>query len=152
MCSLKINEQITSFRKQKGVTQEELARALGVTNQAVSKWESGQCCPDIQLLPQLAGYFGVSVDMLLGCKESEQSLGKSQTDREECIWSKGSDIQGASDVLQGDCLADKLLGMMRKAMEYKSDAEAHKIALQLAYGIHGILWAREMERMGVLFL
>ena len=66
MNTIKINEQIAFLRKQKGLTQEDLANALGVTNQAVSKWESAQCCPDIQLLPDLAKLFDVSVDELLG--------------------------------------------------------------------------------------
>ena len=48
MTTIKINEQIAFLRKQKGLTQEELANALGVTNQAVSKWESAQCCPTLQ--------------------------------------------------------------------------------------------------------
>jgi len=69
--SIKINEQISFLRKQKGITQEELAQVLGVTNQSVSKWESGSCCPDIQLLPELAKYFQVSVDELLGYRPSE---------------------------------------------------------------------------------
>ena len=66
MTTIKINEQIAFLRKQKGLTQEELAGVLGVTNQAVSKWESAQCCPDIQLLPDIAKLFDVSVDELLG--------------------------------------------------------------------------------------
>lgn len=66
MTEIKISEQIAFLRKQKGLTQEDLAKALGVTNQAVSKWESAQCCPDIQLLPDLAKLFEVSVDELLG--------------------------------------------------------------------------------------
>ena len=66
---MQINEQIALFRKRAGMTQEALAQALGVTNQAVSKWESNQCCPDIQLLPPMARLFGVSVDALLGCAE-----------------------------------------------------------------------------------
>ena len=66
MTTIKINEQIAFLRKQKGLTQEELANALGVTNQSVSKWESAQCCPDIQLLPDIAKLFDVSVDELLG--------------------------------------------------------------------------------------
>lgn len=62
----KINEKIAFLRKKKGITQEELAKVLGVSNQAVSKWESGQCCPDIELLPALAEHFDVSMDELFG--------------------------------------------------------------------------------------
>lgn len=71
MTTIKINEQIAFLRKQKGLTQEELANALGVTNQAVSKWESALCCPDIQLLPNIAKFFDVSVDELLGYKAAD---------------------------------------------------------------------------------
>ena len=68
-----INEKIAELRKRKNITQEELARALGVTNQAVSKWESSQCCPDISLIPEIADYFGVTTDELFGhdVKEDE---------------------------------------------------------------------------------
>lgn len=68
METMKINEQIIFLRKQKGMTQEEVACALGVTNQAVSKWESAQCCPDIQLLPAIAELFEVTIDELMGYK------------------------------------------------------------------------------------
>lgn len=61
-----IGERIAQYRKEKGLTQEALAKTLDVTNQAVSKWESDQCCPDIQLLPKLADVFGVSLDALFG--------------------------------------------------------------------------------------
>ena len=66
MNDIRICEQISFLRRQKGITQETLARHFGVTNQTVSKWESGQCYPDIQLLPQIADYFGISVDELMG--------------------------------------------------------------------------------------
>lgn len=71
MTTIKINEQIAFLRKQKGLTQEELANALGVTNQAVSKWESAQCCPDLQLLPDIAKMFDVSIDELIGYKSTD---------------------------------------------------------------------------------
>ncbi len=71
MSAIRINEQIAFLRKQKGLTQEALANALGVTNQSVSKWESAQCCPDIQLLPALAELFEVTVDELMGYKAAE---------------------------------------------------------------------------------
>lgn len=63
---MNIGEQILFLRKNRGITQEQLAQKLGITNQAVSKWESGQCMPDIQLLPEIAEYFKVSVDELMG--------------------------------------------------------------------------------------
>lgn len=61
-----IGNQIANYRKSLNLTQEALAQKLGVTNQAVSKWESGQACPDIQLLPELADLFGVTLDELFG--------------------------------------------------------------------------------------
>lgn len=73
MGPLKLNERIMLLRKEKGITQEELAQALGVTNQAVSKWESAQCCPDIQLLPNIATFFDVSIDWLMGYRDTEIS-------------------------------------------------------------------------------
>ena len=59
-------EIIVKYRKELGLTQEGLAQKLGVTNQAVSKWESGQSCPDIALLPVLADLFGITLDQLFG--------------------------------------------------------------------------------------
>ena len=62
---IKISENIAALRKQAGITQEDLANRLNVSNQAVSKWEAGKCCPDIEILPELATFFGVSIDELL---------------------------------------------------------------------------------------
>ena len=61
-----IAKAIAENRKKQNMTQEALARQLGVTNQAVSKWELDQACPDIQLLPMLADIFGISLDALFG--------------------------------------------------------------------------------------
>ena len=66
MDNLKLNDTISYFRKKQGLTQEELAKELGVTNQSVSKWESAQCCPDISLIPKLAEIFDISIDELFG--------------------------------------------------------------------------------------
>ncbi len=63
-----IGSTIKCLRKAMGVTQEELARTLGVTYQAVSKWENDAAQPDIMMLPILATYFGVSIDELFGYK------------------------------------------------------------------------------------
>ena len=64
-----VGAQIARLRKEKGLTQEELASHMGVSPQAVSKWENDQTCPDISALPKLARLLGVSVDELLSGKE-----------------------------------------------------------------------------------
>ena len=60
-----IGKRIALLRKEKGLTQEELANHMGVSPQAGSKWENDQTCPDISALPRLARLLGVSVDELL---------------------------------------------------------------------------------------
>ena len=64
-----IGKRIAALRKEKGLTQEELAGHMGVSPQAVSKWENDQTCPDISALPKLARLLGVSVDELLEGKQ-----------------------------------------------------------------------------------
>ena len=61
-----LGNKISQCRKNMNITQDALAKQLGVTNQAVSKWESDQCCPDVMLLPKLADIFGISIDALFG--------------------------------------------------------------------------------------
>ena len=61
-----IGTTIAALRREKGLTQDALAAQLGVSAQAVSKWENGLSCPDILMLPEIAEYFGVSVDALFG--------------------------------------------------------------------------------------
>lgn len=62
---MNIGNNISALRKAKGITQEELANALGVSAQAVSKWENDSSCPDVSLLTKISDYFGVTVDALL---------------------------------------------------------------------------------------
>ena len=64
-----INENIKKYRKQKGFTQEELAMQLGVTAQAVSRWEAGAGMPDISLIVPIAQNLGVTTDTLFGMEE-----------------------------------------------------------------------------------
>ena len=62
---MRFEEKIINLRKQKGLSQEELAEQLGVSRQAVSRWELGQTQPDIYNLVQLCELFGVSADYLV---------------------------------------------------------------------------------------
>lgn len=67
-----LGKRIVSNRKRLGITQERLAEQLGITAQAVSKWENDQSCPDITMLPKLAEIFGITTDALLGITHPEQ--------------------------------------------------------------------------------
>ncbi|MGB4661084.1 MAG: helix-turn-helix transcriptional regulator [Mobilitalea sp.] len=66
MKEINIAKTLMSKRKEKGINQEELAAYIGVSKASVSKWETGQSYPDITFLPQLATYFNISIDELMG--------------------------------------------------------------------------------------
>ena len=70
---MELKERIALARKQAGLSQEQLGEKLGVSRQAVSKWESGQSNPDVAYLAEMCRLFGVSSDWLLLGKETEQT-------------------------------------------------------------------------------
>ena len=72
--------RILRRRKEKGLTQEALANQLGVSNQAVSKWEGDVCCPDLQLLPLLADTLELSLDELFGRESMAKTAQKAEAD------------------------------------------------------------------------
>ncbi len=112
----KLNEKIAELRKEKGMTQEELAALLGVSGQAVSKWESGVCCPDIGLLPDIADIFGITLDELMG-REVPEAYPPAPTEFEAMF-------QGVGD-------------MPRE--------EAYDAILRTVFTVHAGLFAAEMK-------
>lgn len=77
---MNIGNNIAALRKEKSITQEELAKILGVSAQAVSKWENNSSCPDVALLTDIADYFGVTVDALLRAQGDEITSEQPQVD------------------------------------------------------------------------
>lgn len=71
--TVSIGSRIKSLRKRNGRTQEDLARALGISCQAVSRWEIGGGSPDISMIPAIAHYFHISIDQLFGYDNNTQS-------------------------------------------------------------------------------
>ena len=69
---MEMGKEIRRLRQDRGLTQEALAAALNVTAQTVSKWECGNSIPDVQLLPEIAVYFGVSIDQLFAMSPEQQ--------------------------------------------------------------------------------
>ena len=87
---MSLGSVISKYRKELGITQESLAQQLEVTNQAVSKWEGDQCCPDVMLLPRLADIFGITIDELFGREPKEKPV---QT-VEDLPWEDDGNIRG----------------------------------------------------------
>ncbi|MBE5901881.1 MAG: helix-turn-helix transcriptional regulator [Lachnospiraceae bacterium] len=85
---IKLGERMKELRLRDGRTQDALASVLGVTAQAVSRWEKGICYPDMSMIPSIANYFGISIDELFGY----------DNDREKKV----------------DLLADQLYAMIRR--------------------------------------
>lgn len=71
-----IGETISSLRKKKGLTQNELAEKMNVTDKAVSKWERDLSCPDVNTISRLAEVLDVSVEELLNAKEQRKTNSK----------------------------------------------------------------------------
>ena len=134
---MEIGKKIRALRMKKGITQETLAEALSVTPQAVSKWENEQSTPDIQLLPEIAVYFGVTVDELFSLSEEkeydriqnmlwdERVVSQSESDRAE-RWLLGKIKEGwrAADcyVLLADLYNHRAYSMHEQAAEYAKAA------------------------------
>ena len=69
MSECKIAEKLVELRTAKGVTQEDVAQNLSISNKTISKWENGASMPDLPMLIELSKYYGVTTDTLLGLSE-----------------------------------------------------------------------------------
>lgn len=69
-----VGQNIRTLRCKRQISQDDLAETMGVTVQAISKWETGKANPDVMLLPKLAEYFGVTIDHLFYVNEAENML------------------------------------------------------------------------------
>lgn len=77
---MSIGKNIAKYRKAKGLTQEELGAMIGITNQAVSKWESEVSMPDIMLLPEIANALNITLDDLYGIAKEPEKVSVSADD------------------------------------------------------------------------
>ena len=111
-----IGKRIAHLRKEKGLTQEELAQHMGISPQAVSKWENDQTCPDISALPKLARLFGVTVDELLEGKEALPAVRMLPPEQRKDI--KDMLLRITVDSAEGDKIRVNLpMALMEIAME-----------------------------------
>ena len=107
---LLIGEKIKRIRRERNLTQEEVAAHLGISYQSISKWERNDGYPDITMLPALANYFGISIDDLLGVGELEKQ-------------ERYKEINAAWDANNRGGLHDENVELMRQALrEFPNDA------------------------------
>ncbi|MDE6641047.1 MAG: helix-turn-helix domain-containing protein [Acetatifactor sp.] len=88
---IKLGEKIKELRKRDSRKQEDLAVALGVTNQAVSRWEANGGSPDIEMLPAIANYFHITIDELFGYDNDRQTKLQSYLDQADQMIKCGED-------------------------------------------------------------
>ena len=128
---LNLGTKIRELRKRDGRTQDNLAEALGVTAQAVSRWESGGSYPDMEMIPAIANYFHVSIDELFGYHDEREEKIKTILENATKILTKQGFtlFQGGLSEDVGDCV-----NMLRAASaEFPNEP---KILLKLAQALH----------------
>ncbi|MDU4890697.1 MAG: helix-turn-helix domain-containing protein [Clostridium sp.] len=135
-----IGKQIKALRNEKGVTQEELASFLGISYQAVSKWENGATAPDIQLLPELSVYFGVTIDELFKLTNEDKLKRIDSLIENERYISEEKFLETEKfllDLLKEDRKSSKALYLLAELYNHKGDraketaAEYAKKALEI---------------------
>ncbi|MBO5052479.1 MAG: helix-turn-helix domain-containing protein [Clostridia bacterium] len=135
--NIKIGAIIKKLRQENNITQDTLATAIGVTPQAISRWESEGGYPDIELLPPLADFFSVSTDELLGYKLSEREeelanikkelrrLAEVGTHQEKLSFARDAFVKFPNDfkikVYLAACLSDEWSNTHEKSLIHESE-------------------------------
>ena len=125
------NEKLQELRKQKGMTQEELAEKLYVSRTAVSKWESGRGYPSIESLKAIARFFSVTVDQILS---SDEALSIAEENQKQIEKHFKDLIFGILDI----CMS---LLLFLPLFAYRSNGEISEVSLLMLDGIDGYLKA-----------
>ena len=131
---LQLGNKIRALRRGQGRTQEALAEALGVTSQAVSRWESGGSYPDMELMPAIANYFGVTMDELFGY----------QGDREQKVASLLEQVETLSmENVYDDVNFDKCIALLRNGLAEFPGNE--RLTHRLAVILTDVGWSRHKQ-------
>lgn len=89
---ISIGQKIKDLRKRDGRKQEDLAKALGVTSQAVSRWEANGCYPDMGMIPAIANYFHITIDELFGYNNDRNNKIKEYSDKASYLLNNDKDM------------------------------------------------------------
>lgn len=133
---MEIGNKIKKLRMNKGITQETLANHLGVSYQAVSRWENGMTMPDISLLPEISVYFGITIDELFEVSEDKR-IKRIETMLEEKDSLTEREFKETEDFL------------LERIRENRKGAKGYEL-LAATYNIYGWQFLRQAEEYAKL--
>ena len=136
--NINLAEQLKALRKEKNVSQEKLATYLSISYQAVSKWENGNAYPDIQLLPEIARFFGVTIDELFQVEKlDEQALLEDYMSKAETVFRNADG-------------AEKLLELWREAYQkMPNNIEVKEFLMSTYFDADKVKYSREIIELGM---
>ena len=139
-----IGRNIKELRHRDGRTQEDLAAALGVTGQAVSRWESNGGYPDMEIVPAIANYFHVTIDELFGYHGDREAQIRTIADK------AGAEIRAMGGLL-GEGIGDltRTVEMLRGALEEFPNEP--KLMIKLAESLFYLGWQKKEEEVKKLY-
>ena len=123
---LNIAQNLRKYRKERGLTQEQLAKALAVSAQSVSKWECGDGYPDIELLPNIANHLKISVDALIG---NDTGVGTIYLEQR---WSKGRNFPSMVYFTNGSRILSCLGCLSQSERPPQTSVHVHEIDRSIA--------------------
>ncbi len=127
MDSIKAGKLIQKLRREKNMTQKEIAEALNISDKTISKWERGLCCPDISLINELSKVLDVNVEKLLMGEIKENPI---ETGNLKHV--KFYVCQNCGDIIYSTGKPDiSCCGRKINALEHKEQDEAHKIKVDI---------------------
>lgn len=164
---LHLGMKIRELRRRDGRTQEMLAEALGITSQAVSRWESGGSYPDMEMIPSIANYFGITIDELFGYQNDREQkilavlekadqeiraiggfLGKGNGDLSECV----ELLRAATEEFPEEPrillkLGDALyfLGWQKMGIQISSNEDSGNFAEDTDYNATNVYWKEALR-------
>ncbi|MDD3414174.1 MAG: helix-turn-helix domain-containing protein [Lachnospiraceae bacterium] len=138
----KVGRLIFSLRKEKGVTQKQLADAMNISDKTISKWERGQGCPDVSLLHELSNALNVNIEKILaGDLEENQTDGGNMKKVKFYVCKTCGNIMTATNDAEISCCGRKLEALVAKPCD-----QEHQLKLETIEDEYYITFPHEMKK------
>lgn len=136
--NINLADQLKALRKEKNVSQEKLAAYLNISYQAVSKWENGNAYPDIQFLPEISRFFGISIDELLQVEKlDEQTLLEEYASKAETLFRNDEDME-------------KLLALWKEAYQkMPNNIQVKEFLMSTYFDTDKVKYSQEILELGM---